>query len=298
MKYGMYEGRTTPTRDADAVARHGSVTQAAAALGVTQPAISIQMRKLEDVVGLPVFEKVGRAIQLTEAGQEVLSHAQRVRRVLDDLEESIHHYKGVSRGSLRIAVVSTANYFITEDIARFRRAHPDVEINLKVANRDRILAMLEANEVDLAITGQPPEDSDLVARPFKDNPLVIIAPTDHPLVGSRISDPSDLARFPFVVREPGSGTRAAMERIFGEHGVEVKISCVLSSNEAVKQAVQAGLGLAMISRQTTDLEIETGRLACLVSHVFAMERKWYVVYRNFRRMPPAASKFRSQLLKA
>ena len=280
----------------EAVARSGSLTHAAEALNVTQPAISIQMRKLETEIGISLFEREGRGVQLTEVGEEVLNHAQRINGVLDDLRENIRHFKGVRKGVLRIAVVSTANYFIPGYIAHFRKLHPGVTINLRVANRDNLLGMLASNESDLAITGQPPEDSDLIARPFKENPLVVIAPPDHPLAGKSNITPQDLAKFPFVIRESGSGTRAAMERAFREHGLECQTSCVVSSNEAVKQAVQAQLGLAIISRQTTELETETKRLTILPCDDLSLRRQWYVVYRNFRRLLPTALEFRNQLL--
>ncbi|MGV6847389.1 MAG: LysR family transcriptional regulator [Marinibacterium sp.] len=280
----------------EAVAKHGSLTRAAEAMNVTQPAISIQLRKLEAEVGIALLERSGRNVHLTEAGEEVLHHAQRMTRVLDDLKDNLEQFRGVNRGSLRIAVVSTANYFIPSEIAEFRRTHPGVEVNLHVANRDMILGMLESNTADLAITGQPPDDSDLIARPFKENRLVVIAPPDHPLTKQKTVSPVQLAECPFVVREPGSGTRAVMERAFQAHGISCQISCVLSSNEAVKQAVQAGLGLAVISQQTTELEAETGRLAVLDASDLTPVRQWYIVYRNFRRLPPAALEFRNQLL--
>ncbi len=282
----------------DAVARLGTLTLAADALGVTQPAISSQMRKLEAHAGMALFERDGRGVRLTDAGQSVASHARRVGQVLEDLREDLRQFKDIGQGSLRIAVVSTANYFIPGDIAKFRAAHPGVEINLRVANRDEMLDILAANETDLAIMGQPPDDADLVARPFKDNPLVVIAPADHPLAGRKDVRPADLAKCPFVVREQGSGTRRVMERAFLDHGLECEPACVLSSNEAVKQAVQAGLGLAVISRQTIDLELETGRLTMLQSENLALKRQWFLLYRSYRRLSPAALRFRDQLMKS
>ena len=280
----------------EAIERNGSLSLAAVMLHVTQPAISIQMRKLETEIGIPLFEREGRGVRLTEVGQEVLSHAHRISGVLDDLRENLRQYKDITKGNLRIAVVSTANYFIPSYIAHFRQLHPDVEISLRVANRDSILEMLASNETDLAITGLPPEDSELIARPFKENPLVVIAPPDHSLANRSDISLKELARFPFVIREPGSGTRAAMERTFRENGVDFKVSCVVSTNESVKQAVQARLGLAVISQQTTDLEIETNRLILLGCDVLSLRRHWYVVYRNHRRLPPTALEFRNQLL--
>jgi molybdate transport repressor ModE-like protein len=280
----------------EAIDRLGTLTRAAEHLHVTQPAISSQMRKLEEQVGVPLLEREGRGVRLTDAGQSVAQHARRIGNALDDLREDLRQYKDIDKGLLRVAVVSTANYFIPEDIAVFRAAHPGVEINLSVANRDTILEILELNEADLAITGQPPDDADLIARPFKENPLVVIAPTNHCLAGRSDIGPEDLSRFPFVVRESGSGTRRVMEKAFLDHGLECEVACVLSSNEAVKQAVQAGLGLAVISRQTIDLELETGRLTTLKSDRLSLMRQWFILYRNYRRLSPAALEFRNQLL--
>ncbi|MDR9428247.1 MAG: LysR family transcriptional regulator [Salibaculum sp.] len=280
----------------DALATHGSLTKAADAIHVTQPAISSQMRKLEEHVGLPLYERDGRGVRLTEVGDRVVHHARRVGRVMGDLQQDLRHFKNLDRGEVTLAVVSTANHFIPEDIVRFRKAHPGVEINLRVANRDTILEILAANETDLAITGQPPDDADVVARPFKENPLVVIAPPDHAMAGRDEIRPSDIAGEPFVLREYGSGTRRVMERAFLDHGLECKAACVLSSNEAVKQAVQAGLGVAIISRQTVELELETGRLVTLRCYALSLMRHWFVLYRNFRRLSPAALAFRNLLL--
>ncbi|WP_306006416.1 LysR family transcriptional regulator [Aquicoccus porphyridii] len=167
----------------EAVARHQSLTLAAKALHVTQPAISIQLRKLEDELGIALTERDGRGIRITDAGEEVLRHAQRIGRTIEDLCENIRQHRGLVQGHLRIAVVSTANYLITENIARFRKMYPGIKINLQVANRDGVLELVDRNESDLAVSGQPPDDSDLVARRFRPNPLVVIAPPDHPLAG-------------------------------------------------------------------------------------------------------------------
>ncbi len=280
----------------EAVARHGSLTLAARELNVTQPAISIQLRKLEETLGVALTQRAGRGIRLTEAGMETVQHAHRVTQVLDDLQENMRQHRGLVRGELRIAVVSTAHYFIHKDIALFRKRHPQIEVNLQVANRAGVAELMENNESDLAITGQPAQDSDLVARRFKPNPLGVIAPPDHPLAGRTGLTPPDLVAWPFVVREPGSGTRAAMEQAFRAHDLVCQVSCVLPTNEAVKQAVQAGLGLAVISLQTTELEQQAGRLVVLPCTALTLMRQWFLVYRNLRRLPPAAIAFRSQLL--
>ena len=280
----------------EAIARHKSLTKAADELNVTQPAISIQLQKLEAEVGLSLVERSGRQIALTEAGEELLKHAERMSRDMTDMEESLEQFRGLNSGRLRLAVVSTANYFLATEIAEFRERYPGIEITLQVANRDDVQRALEANEADLAITGRPPEDSDVVARPFMDNPLIVIAAPDHPLAGRKNIAMAELAEYQLVAREEGSGTRAAREKAFADRGLECKVSCVLSSNEAVKQAVQAGLGVATISAQTSQLEIETGRLVSLDIDAFPIMRQWYVVYRSYKRLPPAALAFRNQLL--
>jgi len=281
----------------EALARHGSITRAAEELGVTQPAVSIQLRKIEEQTGLALVERVGKKLLITEAGEELRRHAERVSRDLVDLEESLLLYRGVRRGRLRLAVVSTANYFLHAHLTAFKRHFPEIDVNLKVANRDSILKALESNEADLSITGQPPDDADVVARRFMDNPLVVIAPPDHPLAGRKRVKLADFASEPLVVRERGSGTRAAMERVLGERGLSYRVSCVLSTNTAVKQAVRAGLGLAVISSQTAELEMEANRLVTLNVEGFPVVRKWYVVYRKFNRLPPTALAFRNILLK-
>lgn len=280
----------------EALARHSSITRAAEELGVTQPAVSIQLRKIEAETELTLVERVGRRLQLTEAGEELRRHAERVARDLVDMEESLLLYRGVRRGRLRLAVVSTANYFLHDHLTSFKKHFPEIDVNLQVANRDSILRALESNQADMSITGQPPDDADVVARRFMDNPLVVIAPPDHPLAGSKNISLEQFAKEPLVIREPGSGTRAAVERVLGEQGLSFRVSCVLSTNEAVKQAVRAGLGLAVISGQTAELEFETGRLAALPVEGFPVMRKWFVMYRKFNRLPPAALAFRNILL--
>ncbi|SFE11961.1 LysR family transcriptional regulator [Roseivivax sediminis] len=282
----------------EAVARHGSVTRAAAELNVTQPAVSMQLRQFEARVGLALVERSGRRLTLTDAGEEVLRQARGLLRSMADLQDSLDALRGLDRGRLRLAVVSTANYFIPRFLAEFRRQHPGIEVVLHVANHTSVIESLAANEADLAIAGQPPETADLVALPFMDNPLVAIAQPGHPLSGHRSIAIERVTQEPFVAREPRSGTRAAFERVLAARGLEVRLTCVLASNEAVKQAVQAGLGLAVISAQTTETEQETGRLCVLDVDGFPILRQWYIVYRNYRRLPPSALAFRNLLRQA
>lgn len=280
----------------EAVARHLSVSRAAAELHLTQPAVSMQVKQLEQQVGLPLLEQLGKKLHLTPAGEELRQHARRIAGQVDDLRSAMSALRGLDRGSLQLAVVSTANYFVPQLLAAFGQKHPGVSIRLQVANRDAVLAALADNRTDLAITGQPPDSSDVVAQHFLDNPLVVIAPAGHRLLGRGAVTPQALVAEPLVVREPGSGTRAAMERHFAALGLVWHAGCELSSNEAIKQAVQAGLGLGVVSRQTLELELLTGRLAELPVQGFPILRRWYVVHHRGKRLSPATQDFRQLLL--
>ena len=280
----------------EAVARLGSISRAAAELHLTQPAVSMQMKQLESLLGLTLVEQVGKRLTLTQAGTELREHARDIALRVVDLSAAMDQLRGLERGQLRLAVVSTANYFLPEVIAEFSRHHPGVRISLQVANRESVLAALAANTADLAITGRPPDSVDIVAQRFMDNPLGVIAPPGHPLVGQGAVPMARLARETLVLREPGSGTRAALERHFAAHGLQIRPGCELGTNEALKQAVRAGLGLGMVSMQTLELELATGCLVLLPVEGFPIVRQWYVVQRARKRLSAAAQIFRGMLL--
>jgi DNA-binding transcriptional LysR family regulator len=280
----------------EAVARCNSISRAATELHLTQPAVSMQMKQLEEQVGLPLLEQIGKKLFLTEAGEELRGHASDIASRMADLAASMDQFRGLERGVLRLAVVSTVNYFLPRLIARFSQRHPGVRVSLQVANREAVLSALADNSTDLAITGRPPDSVDVVAQHFMDNPLVFIAAPDHPLAGADPIPLRRLARETLLLREPGSGTRAAMERHFAEHGVEVRAGCELATNEAVKQGVRAGLGLGMVSAQTLELELQTGHLVVLPVEGFPIVRQWYVVHRTHKRLSAAAQTFRALLL--
>ncbi len=280
----------------EAVARHGSISRAAAALHLTQPAVSMQMKQLEEQVGLPLVEQVGKRLFLTEVGTELLQHARGISARMIDMGAAMADFRDLERGRLRLSVVSTANYFLPTILADFTRRHPGVRVSLQVANREAVLTALAENNTDLAITGRPPDDPDIVAQHFMDNPLVVIAPPGHPLVGGSPVPLQRLAQETLVVREPGSGTRAALERHFAAHGLEVRPGCELGTNEALKQAVRAGLGLGMVSMQTIELELAAGCLVVLPVEGFPIVRQWYVAHRAHKRLSAASQIFRSMLL--
>jgi DNA-binding transcriptional LysR family regulator len=263
---------------------------------LTQPAVSMQIKQLEEQIGVPLLEQNGRRLYLTEAGQELRGHAQRFAAQTLELQTAMDQYRGLERGLLRIAVISTANYFLPPLIAAYSERYPGVRISLQVGNRESVLSSLVEHRTDIAITGEPPEGIEVDAQRFMDNPLVVIANPDHPLARLERVDLARLHDERLVVREVGSGTRAATERYFAEHKVDYILGCELSSNEAIKQAVQAGLGLGVVSLQTIALELETRRLAVLPVEGFPIIRHWFIVHRRDKRMSAASQAFRELLL--
>lgn len=275
----------------EAVARHSSYTRAAEELHLSQPAVSMQIRQLEESAGLPLFEKLGKNIHLTEAGREVHHYSQAIGQQLREMEEVIEALKGVQGGHLRISVATTANYFATRLLAAFSRRYPDTTFSLDITNRKTLLDQLAKNETDLVIMGKPPEGLDLDATAFMENPLVIIAPADHALAKQKKIPLSALRDESFVVRELESGTRIAMERFFEERGVKLNTGMDMTSNSAIKHAVEAGLGLGIVSIHTLELELEAGRLVVLDVDGFPIQRHWYLVMRHGKRLPPVARAF-------
>ena len=280
----------------EAVARHLSYTRAAEELYLTQPAVSMQIKQLEGSAGLSLFEQIGKKIYLTQAGETMVGHARTILQHLAIAGEEMNELLGVDSGRLRIAIASTVNYFATRLLATFAREHPAVEISLDVANRESLLARLDENVPDLVLMGQPPKDMDLVSESFMDNPLIVISALNHPLAGRRNILLSDLAQEKFLVREPGSGTRIAMERCFTENDFDYQKGIELTGNEAIKQSVEAGLGLAVVSAHTVELELTLKRLIQLNVQGFPIMRRWYVAHRRGKRLSPTAEAFRKFVL--
>jgi len=278
------------------VARHLSFTRAAEELYLTQPAVSMQIKQLENNIGLPLFEQLGKKIHLTPAGEELFRYARNIFQQLDEMEQVVERLRGGRTGQLDISVATTANYFATRLLAEFNRNYSDITIKLEVTNRGGLLRHLEQNEKDLVIMGRPPEQMDLVAEPFMENPLVIIAAPDHPLAGGDGIPLSALQGETFVVREQASGTRSAMERFFSSRGITLNTGMEMTSNEAIKQAVEAGLGLGIVSIHTVARELQGGHLVTLSVEGFPILRHWYVVHRQGKRLSPAAQTFRDFIL--
>ena len=275
----------------ESVARHLSFTRAAEELHLTQPAVSMQVKQLESMIELPLFEQMGKKVHLTEAGHAMVRHSRTMMSHLSEIERDINSLKGVEGGQLKICIASTVNYFATRLLSRFCEKYKKVHISLEVINREELIRRLEANEPDLVLMGQPPEELDVEATAFMDNPLILIANPQHPLAGESNIKIDRLSEETFVMREPGSGTRSAMMRLFDEHGVKPKEGIQLSSNETIKQSVEAGLGLAVVSAHTVELELKAARLVSLDVEHFPLLRQWYICYRRGKRLSTTAQVF-------
>lgn len=280
----------------ESVARHLSHSRAAAELYLSQPAVSMQIKQAETAVGLPLFEQVGKKLHLTPAGNELLHYARSMLQLMQEMESVFDEMKGLERGRLNIAVVSTANYFMPQLLAKFIQVHPKIQVSLSVANRDAVIKQLSDNTADLAIMGQPPQGTDMRAEAFMENPLVVIAAPSHPLVRSKKIQPRQLAKETFLLRERGSGTRGVVERFFSSHKLTLPQHMEMDTNEAIKQSVQAGMGIGIISRHGIELELETGRLTILDVDRFPIVRHWYIVQRKDKRPTTAAHEFERFLL--
>ncbi|EKV27021.1 RuBisCO operon transcriptional regulator CbbR [Caenispirillum salinarum AK4] len=274
----------------DAVARHLSFSKAARELHLTQPAVSMQIKQLEGLAGLPLFEQVGRVLYLTAAGTSLLDHARAILGAVADAEEAMAALRGQRTGGFRIGVVSTAKYFAPSLLSAFTAGYPGIEVSLQVANRRQILADLAENRVDLALMGRPPTDMKVNDVVFAAHPHAVIAAPTHPLARKRASL-SALDGETLLVREQGSGTRALMERLLAEHGVTPGRLIEMASNETIKQAVMAGMGVSFLSVHTIGLEVSVGRLLVLDMEDTPVERQWHVVWREGKRLLPIADAF-------
>lgn len=275
------------------VARQGSVTRAAEALHLTSPAVSMQIKEVESQVGLQLFDRTGRQLSLSTAGEYFVVHAKKLIAALKDAENAMGRFKRLERGLLTIGFVSTAGYFVPRLLAQFRSDHPGVEVRLVVSsNRQALLARLNNGECDLAVMGRPPVDLAARSEVFAQHPLVFVCAPAHPLLNIGHPPVSALAPFTFIVREPGSGTRQAMERFFGEHRFEPRAVIEMDSNEIIKQAVIAGLGVSLVSLHTIGLELHSGVLRLLEVEGTPLVRQWHLVHLQSKVLSPAAEAFR------
>lgn len=275
----------------ESLARHLNMTRAAEEMNMTPSAFSIQIKSLTETLGLVLHEQTGKRLALTEAGRAAAEASRDILQRLDALGGELAEMRGLERGELRLAMITTARYFATRLIGDFCRDHPGIELVMEVVNREQMLERMARNSDDLYIMGRVPEDMEVEAFPFIENPLVVVASADHPLSGERDIDPTKLANEPFILREPGSGTRQATERFFAQHGISLRGRMTLGSDETIKQTVAAGLGLAVLSRHVLTLELASGLLRELDVRGFPLMGKWYVAHLKAKRLSPAATAF-------
>lgn len=279
-----------------AVAQHLSFTRAAAELCLTQPAVSIQIKQLEGHMGMPLFEQIGKRIFLTDAGRELYAACDDIFNRIENLQTSLNELQGSIKGQLKLSVVTTATYFIPSIFKSFLKQYPEVNLRLTVRNRNNVLERLANNEDDLVIMGQVPEQLHVTAKPFLNNPLVVLASPEHPLVNKSNISLEKFSKETILVREAGSGTRLAMERAFASHNLEVPQSIELGSTEAIKQGIIAGLGISVLSKHAVTLELATGILKLLNVEEFPLERNWYVAHLADKEMSLVARTFLEFLL--
>jgi DNA-binding transcriptional LysR family regulator len=274
------------------VARHLSFVRAAEELHLTPPAISLQIAQLEREVGLPLFERRGRSVTLTMPGEYLLVYARRLLGTLKEADAAMARLQGVQTGRITIGMVSTAKYFLPRLLARFRQEHRGVDLRMSIGNRERLVDQLRNAEVDLAVMGRPPRELDARAEPFAEQPHAIVASPQHRLAGVRQLPPAMLSAEEFIVREPGSGTRAAMEQFFRENHIAPPRVMETTSNETIKQAVIADMGLAFLSLHTTGLEVREGLLVVLDVVGLPVVRRWHIVHLQGKPISPAAEALR------
>jgi len=279
-----------------AVARHRSFANAAEELHLTPPAVTMQIKELEATVGLPLFDRGPKAAALTMSGEYLLVYVRRMLATLKDAEDAMARLRGAETGRITIGMVSTAKYFLPRLLAKFRAQHRGVEMQLAVGNREQLVRQLHDNEVDLAVMGRPPRELDTRAEPFAAHPHAVVAALEHPLARRRDIPPSALAEEEFIVREPGSGTRAAMEQFFREHHLSPPQVMQMTSNETIKQAVIANMGLAFLSLHTAGLEIATGQLVVLDVVGLPLMRRWHIVNIRGKPLSPATEALRDFVL--
>jgi DNA-binding transcriptional LysR family regulator len=256
----------------------------------------MQMKELEAEVGLALFDREGRSVTLTTTGEYFLAHARRVLAAMKDAEDTVARFKGLTGGQLTVGMVSTAQYFLPRLLARFRVEHPDIEITLRVGNREQLVALMQRNEVDLAIMGRPPREWATRAEPFAMHPHVLVTAPDHPFVGSERVNAAALSREAFIVREPGSGTRAALQEYLDEFRLHVRIVMEMNSNETIKQTVMAGLGVSVLSLHTVGMELRQGLIAAPEVEGLPLMRRWNVVNNHGKLLSPAAEALRYFIL--
>jgi len=280
----------------EAIARNGSFTAAAEELHLTQPTLSMQVKKLTGIVGMPLYNQIGKRIYLTEVGEELLKTCKSVFDSLVDFQMTVSDIQGIKQGNLRISGVTTAEYFAPRILGSFCKQYPGINVALEVINRERVLERLEQNLDDIYIVGQAPTGSDIHRIPFLANPLVVLAAPSHPLAHEREIPLKALADENFIMREPGCGTYGSIGRLAKNRDFAFKSSMELGSNEAVKQAVIGGLGISMLSIYALTHELQAGELVVLDVQGFPVEDQWYLCYPKGKQLSVVAQVFSEYML--
>jgi len=280
----------------EAVARLGSYTKAAKELYLTQPAVSIQIKRLETHVGSPLLEQMGKKIFQTAAGKIMYQASRDILNRLDTLQTSMEEFQGEIKGPLQLSVVSTAKYFLPKLLGEFLQEYPDVKPKLKFTNRARVIERLENNEDDFSIMGQVPQNDQFETYPFLNNILGIVAPADHPLANKSNITLKEIASQRFLNREIGSGTRFIFDKLLKNHGITIEPYMELGSSEALKQAVMAGLGLSVLSLHSIELERSMKKLTVLDVEGFPLQRRWYAVHLKGRKLSLVSQTFLNYIL--
>lgn len=280
----------------ESIARTGSFTAAANELYLTQPTVSVQIKKLTGVIGLPLFEMVGKKVHLTSVGHQLLETAKNIFQELDNFEMDVADIKGVKKGVLKLSGVTTVEYFAPRIIGSFCRKYPGIRVSLEVTNRRRVLERLNDNLDDLYIGSAEYENQYIEDTPFLENPLVIIAAPDHPLAGKNNIPVSALSDEQFLMREQGCGTYLVLDKLVAEKGISFKASMELGSNEAIKQAVISGLGISMLSLYALKHELSSGELVILDVEGFPFQDLWHILYPKGKKLSIVAQAFYDYLL--
>ncbi len=279
------------------VARHLSFVRAAEELRLSAPAVSMQIKELELEVGLPLFDRTSRQVSLTMVGEYTLAHTRRVLSAMRDAEDMVARFRGLQTGPLDVGMVSTAKYFLPRLLAQFRQEHPGIEIRLQVTNnREQIVELMQEGDIELAIMGRPPEGWSTRAEPFAMHPHVLVTAVDHRFTRMELVPASALASEGFIVREPRSGTRAAFDEYMQAHQLRPQVVMQMSSNEAIKQAVMAGMGVSLLSLHTLGLELNHRLIAAPDTEGLPIMRRWHVVNNSNKALSPAAEAFRYFIL--